>query len=158
MRKVCPDLAGEAFRQFQIHLGSIYKDLYHKGPFTQATGSPWFRRWRNASNAVARVNAQLPATVTELWVITTSNSLSKYSKFGNQLLITATGAFVWTSSCWNLARFHHFAAFYEEINTLFWFTVAECLNTQSLVAQPPAIHASLQQRNCGDSVARVNGP
>ncbi len=36
--------------------------------------------------------------------------------------------------------------------------MAECLNTQSLVAHPPAIHVSLLATESGDSVARMNGP
>ncbi len=47
------------------------------------------------------------------------------------------------NNSWNLARFHRYVAFYEEINTLLQFTVAECLNMQLLVAQSPAIHVSL---------------
>ncbi len=74
-------------------------------------------------------------------VAATCDSLWTCSKFGNQSLVAATGSFVWTSSCGNLARFYHFATL-EEMKSLFWFTVAECLYTQSLVTYPPATHAS----------------
>ncbi len=69
-------------------------------------------------------------------VAATSDSLWTCSKFSNQSLVTGTGLLIWTSSCWNLARFHCFAAFHEEMNILF-------SNSQYLVAQPSAIHASL---------------
>ncbi len=72
-----------------------------EGPVTCATESPQFCRWKNASNAVARVNVQ---------------ELGKISSF-----------------CRLSQRDEH---------SLFQFTVAERLNTQLLVVQAPAIHAS----------------
>ncbi len=52
-------------------------------------------------------------------VAATNNSLWTCSKYNNQSLVVVTGLLIWTSSCWNLARFHCFATFHEKMNTLF---------------------------------------
>ncbi len=42
----------------------------------------------------------------------------KCSKFSNQSLVAVTRSLVWTSCCWNMARFHRFATCHKEINAL----------------------------------------
>ncbi len=45
-----------------------------------------------------RLNCRVAATSYSFWT---------HSKFSNQLLVVATGSLIWTSSCWNLTRFHY---------------------------------------------------
>ncbi len=109
-----------------------------KGLLTRATESLRFYCQKNVNDAQLLVvatesrnrnNQQFTLNMFKIWQSVTSHGNSNRSF---EQVVAEIGKISWF---FRLSR--------RDEHTLFRFTVAKCFNTQSLVAQPPAIHASL---------------